>query len=94
MMQIRTTFLRCHTAIDFFRTSLVFLDLARSVSKPYYRIIDIIGNNSVASAPFSTDSIAVDFVVHSSSPSDSECSELPVSTIVEKKVAESQIPDF
>lgn len=78
----------------FFRTSLVFLDLARSVSKLYYLIIDTIGNNPVANAPFSADSIAVDFVVHSSSPSDSECSELPVSTIVEKKVVESQIPDF
>ena len=78
----------------FFRTSLVFLDLVRSVSKPYYRIIDTIGNNSVASAPFPADSIALDFVVHSSSPSDSECSELSVSTIVEKKVVVSQIPDF
>ena len=78
-------------------------------TKPYYSILETAGNNTVGCAPFfiwqtalpaGSDKLhplfirVVDSVIHGSPPCDSECSELLLSTIMEKNATESQISDI
>ena len=86
-----------------------FQDLAGFFAKPYDRIIETADNNTVGYAPFFVRQTAlpagsnklhplfiraVDSAFHGSPPRGSECSELLLSTIMEKNATESQIPDI
>lgn len=99
----------CRKIIDSFRILFTFRDLARFFAKPYDRIVKAADNNTVGCAPFfvrqtaltaGSDKLnllfirAMDSVIHGSPPCGSECSELLLSTIMEKYATESQIPDI
>lgn len=99
----------CCKIIDSFRILFTFRDLAGFFAKPYDRIIETADNNTVEYAPFfvrqtalpaGSDKLhplfirAMDSAFHGNPPRGSECSELLLSTIMEKNATESQIPDI
>ena len=99
----------CCKIIDSFRILFMFRDLAGFFAKPYDRIVETADNNTVGYASFfvrqtalsaGSDKLhplfirAMDSVIHGSPPRGRECSELLLSTIMEKNATASQIPDI